>query len=172
MIDFFDWLDDFEHKLKGDVCNENRTGEENRTGQESKTTKTKERQGEEMKKIACALLLCCVLGCSGINTGIVANTAIDVAFSAVLQNNIQFKPVVIASLGNMKLFLAGSVTYDMMLAEVGKQFAGPYAPIGAVITLYLSEEKPISTSIVPMFDSYKSGVIKKIDRFIALANVL
>jgi hypothetical protein len=34
VIDFFDWLDDFERTLKnmkGDCCNENRQGEENQS---------------------------------------------------------------------------------------------------------------------------------------------
>lgn len=123
-----------------------------------------------MRKFLLLTMLFVLIGCTGINTSVMVNTATDTAFVLALQNNPQLKSDVISSIGKIKTFLTGSVTYDMLIAEVAKQFIGPYASIGIILSGYIETDKPISTSVIPLLDSYKSAVIKKLDRFIMLTN--
>lgn len=127
-----------------------------------------------MKKIFVTIFMLFVLvlsGCAGINTGTAVNVASDLAFVAVLQNNPGYKPAVVAALTETKALLQGSLTYDDLLLAISQKFGGKYAIYGVILAGYLAEDKPVFETYLPMLDSYKAAVIKKIDRFLLLASV-
>lgn len=126
-----------------------------------------------MKKIFVsifALFVVVLSGCTGLNTSTAVNVASDIAFTAVLQNNPGYKPAVLVALNETKALLNGSITYDNLLLAISQKFGGKYAIYGVILTGYLAEDKPIFETYIPMLDSYKAAVIKKIDRFILLAS--
>ena len=127
-----------------------------------------------MKKFYLAVLcfVMFVMGCTGLNTAAnnpAINVVTDTAFVLVLQNNPQYKPVVVAALQNIKILLNGKLTYDQLIAEITKLLPGEYAVVGVMLTAYIAADKPISETYLSMFDAYKAGVIVKIDRFLMLA---
>lgn len=125
-----------------------------------------------MKKIFLTILcLVILIGCTGLNTNTAINAATDTAFVLVLQNNPDYKLAVVTALTGIKTFLSGKVTYDQLITEITKQLPGKYAVIATMLTAYISADQPVSTTYLSMLDSYKAGVIKKIDRFILLAGI-
>jgi hypothetical protein len=125
-----------------------------------------------MKKLfAVIIMLVMLLGCAGMNVSVPVNVATDTAFVLVLQNNPSYKPQIIISLNAIKVFLANDVTYDDLLIEIVKVLPKPYDVVAVILSGYLDTDKPVSTSLIPMLDSYKQSVIAKIDRFIFLASL-
>lgn len=124
-----------------------------------------------MEKIIIAVLLLAAVGCTGINSNVATNIATDTAFVMALQNNPTYKTPVVAALNAVKVFLAGAVTYDQLLAEISRQFPGKYSYIGIVLAGYIETDKPVATSAFNMLDSYKLAVATKIDRLILLAGI-
>lgn len=123
-----------------------------------------------MKKIIFVILFAMIVsGCTGINTGVATNVATDTAFVMALQTHPEYKPAVIAALTDLKLFLANPVTYDDLIIQINKQFGPKYAYIGIILQGYIEADKPVSTSMITMLDSYKRAVEIKIDRFLLLA---
>lgn len=123
-----------------------------------------------MKKLfAVVIMLAMVVGCAGMNASVPVNIASDAAFVLVIQNNPNYKPAVIEGLNKVKTFLSGTVTYDDLLIEIAKVLPGQYSVVAVIIAGYLDTDKPIFETYLPMLDSYKEGVIVKIDRFIFLA---
>ena len=124
-----------------------------------------------MKRIIVGVfLIVSLLGCTGINTSTTANLATDTAFVLALQNNPTYKTGVLIALQEVKSMLANEMTYDQLIALIASKFDGKYAPYGIIFTSYLAEDEPLSQTYLNMLDSYKADVIKKIDRFILLAN--
>jgi len=130
-----------------------------------------------MKKIIIGLMVLVLSGCasltSGLNTNQAANLATDTAFVLVLNHNPQYRPVVIESLTAIKAVLASSMTYNDLMLEIADRFPeeSDVAAVGAVLALYIGTDKPLFESVVPMLDSYKLGIVDKIDRLILLANL-
>ena len=130
-----------------------------------------------MKKIIMGLMVLVLSGCasltSGLNTNQAANLATDTAFVLVLNHNPQYRPVVIESLTAIKAVLASSMTYNDLMLEIAGRFPedSDVAAVGAVLVLYIGTDKPLFESVVPMLDSYKLGIVDKIDRLILLANL-
>lgn len=125
-----------------------------------------------MKKLlAVVFMLVFVTGCTGLNTTVAVNVATDTAFVLALQNNPSYKAPVIEALNKIKTFLNGKVTYDDLILEISKQLPDKYAVIAVVLTGYIETDKPVFETYLSMLDSYKSDVIKKIDRLITLASV-
>ena len=130
-----------------------------------------------MKKIIIGLMVLVLSGCasltSGLNTNQAANLATDTAFVLVLNHNPQYRPVVIESLTAIKAVLASSMTYNDLMQEIADRFPeeSDVAAVGAVLALYIGTDKPLFESVVPMLDSYKLGIVDKIDRLILLANL-
>jgi hypothetical protein len=128
-----------------------------------------------MKKLFVGMLLLVMLtGCTGLNTAIsnpAINAVTDTAFVLVLQNNPNYKPVVITALNSIKVFLSDKVTYDQLITEIAKQLPGKYTVVATILTAYIAADKPISETYLSMLDSYKSGIVTKIDRLILLAGV-
>jgi hypothetical protein len=122
-----------------------------------------------MKKVVLSLLLMMLMGCAGTNASVPVNVATDVAFVLVLQNNPTYKAPVIAALEATKTFVSGKVTYDDLIAQISKQFGGQYAYVGVILQGYLDTDKPVFETYLPLLDSYKAGIIAKIDRLILLA---
>lgn len=125
-----------------------------------------------MKKLLLGiLLLVMVSGCTGLNVNVAANVASDLAFTLVLQNNPTYKPIVSKGLQDIKAFLVGTVTYDDLILQISKVFDGKYAYIGVILSGYIEADTPIFQTYQPLLDSYKAGVIKKLDRFILLVSI-
>lgn len=125
-----------------------------------------------MKKLfAVILMLAMVTGCAGLNTSIAVNVATDTAFVLALQNNPSYKVPVIDALNKIKTFLNGKVTYDDLILEISKQLPDKYAAVAVILIGYIETDKPVFETYLTMFDSYKAGVITKIDRLILLASI-
>lgn len=124
-----------------------------------------------MKGIIIGLILFLFVGCAGLNVSVPVDMASDVTFVLVLKNNPAMKPVIANSLKELKVFLAGSVTYDAFIAEIGKKFGADYAYVGVILQGYISTDKPIFETWVPMLDSYKQGIIAKLDRYLLLTSL-
>jgi hypothetical protein len=123
-----------------------------------------------MKKLfAVIVMLVMLIGCAGMNASVPVNIASDAAFVLVIQNNPGYKVPIIAGLNKVKAFLSGTVTYDDLLIEIAKVLPSQYAVVAVILSGYLDTDKPIFETYLPMLDSYKEGVIVKIDRFIFLA---
>ena len=123
-----------------------------------------------MKKLlAVVFMLAMVVGCTGMNASVPVNIASDAAFVLVIQNNPNYKSAVIEGLNKVKTFMSGTVTYDDLLIEIAKVLPSQYAVVAVILSGYLDTDKPIFETYLPMLDSYKEGVIIKIDRFIFLA---
>lgn len=127
-----------------------------------------------MKKlfIVVVMILGLLSGCTGMNASVPVNVATDTAFVLVLQNNPQYKPAVVAGLQAVKTFLVGSVTFDDLMLMLPKQFTGKYAYVAVILAGYLDTDKPIFETYLPMLESYKSGIVAKIDRLLVLANAV
>ena len=132
-----------------------------------------------MKKFIVGLCLVVMLfGCAGFNANKVVTTASDLALALVLQNNPQYKPVALTVLQSAKTVLSGQgVTYAQLITELTKyidnkdpKFAA-YASIAALLLADFSTDTPIFTDLLPMSDSYKAGLIKRIDQYIAIASL-
>lgn len=124
-----------------------------------------------MKKLIVSIfLIVALMGCTGINVSTTANLATDAAFVLALQNNPSYKAPTIIALQEIKLLLANEMTYDQLITMIATKFGGKYAVFGVILAGYLAEDKPISQTYLNMLDSYKLDVIKKIDRFLLLAN--
>lgn len=130
-----------------------------------------------MKKIIIVLMVLVLSGCAsmttGLNTNQAANLATDTAFVLFLNHNPSYRPVVIESLTGVKTLLSSSMTYNDLLGEISDRFpeGSDTAAVGAVLALYIGSDKPLFESGIPMLDSYKKGVVDKIDRLILLANL-
>lgn len=127
-----------------------------------------------MKKLFVVILLVGILiaGCTGTNANIPVNVATDAAFVLALQNNPTYKVPVVAALESIKTFVSGKVTYDDLILQITKQFGSKYAYIGIILQGYLDTDKPVFETYLPMLDSYKEGIIKKVDRLILLSNAV
>ena len=126
-----------------------------------------------MKKFLVMILMVGLLfGCTGLNVSTPINVATDAAFVLAIQNNPSYKPVIVATLIEVKAILSNEkLTYDQLLVAISEKFGGKYAVIGIIFSGYLAEDKPIFETYLPMLDSYKAAIIKKIDRFILLASM-
>ena len=125
-----------------------------------------------MKRILVAFLLLLSLtigGCAGINSGTVVDQASDIAFVSALTVHPEYRPAVVMALQGIKTFLSGSVTYDDLMAQIVKAFPAQYAPIGVLLAGFIETDKPVSTTLIPMLDSYKSAVLVKVNRFLLLS---
>lgn len=124
-----------------------------------------------MKKLIVSIfLIFALLGCTGVNVSVPVNIAADSAFVLALQTHPQYKPAVIIALQETKALLANELTYDQLIIAISTKFGGKYAPFGIILANYLAADKPISQTYLNLLDSYKAGVIKKIDTWIILAN--
>jgi len=125
-----------------------------------------------MKKlILIVVILGMLFGCTGLKNNVAVNVATDTAFVMVLQNNPTYKPVIAKALQDVKMFLKGIVTYDDLMLFLAKQFDGKYAYVCVIITGYIDTDKPIFETYLPMLESYKIDIIKKIDRLILLSSL-
>ncbi|MEN6420313.1 MAG: hypothetical protein ABFD76_00070 [Smithella sp.] len=125
-----------------------------------------------MKKLFIAMMFCFfVVGCGGLNVNTATNVATDTAFVMVLQNNPDYKAPVIDALNQIKIFLSGKVTYDDLILEIAKVLPDKYAVVAVVLTGYIETDKPIFETYISMLDSYKAGIVTKIDRLILLASI-
>jgi hypothetical protein len=124
-----------------------------------------------MKKIFIGFMLLVLVGCTGLNANQVVTTASDVGLAMVLKNNPQYKAPTVVALNEIKALLAGSITYDSLLIELAKYAAPEYAYIILILKADLSTDTPVSTSVLPMLDSYKAGIIKRIDNYILIASI-
>jgi len=124
-----------------------------------------------MKKIFIGFMLLVLVGCTGLNANQVVTTASDVGLSMVLKNNPQYKAPTVVALNEIKALLAGSITYDSLLIELARYAAPEYAYIILILKADLSTDTPVSTSVLPMLDSYKAGIIKRIDNYILIASI-
>jgi len=118
------------------------------------------------------LMVSGLFGCAGLNVSTATSIATDTAFVLVLQNNPSYKPAVVAALQSVKLVLSKDLTYDDLILEISKAFGGKYAVVGVILTGYLDTDQPIFTSNLTLFQAWKDGAIKKIDRFILLAGTV
>ena len=112
------------------------------------------------------------MGCEGMNASVPVNVATDTAFVLVLQNNPSYKPAVVAGLNSVRAVLGRDITYDDLILEISKAFGGKYAYVGVILTGYIDTDKPIFETNLTLFQAYKDGVIKKIDRLLLLAGVV
>ena len=124
-----------------------------------------------MKKIFIGFMLLVLVGCTGLNANQVVTTASDVGLSMVLKKNPQYKAPTVVALNEIKALLAGSITYDSLLIELARYAAPEYAYIILILKADLSTDTPVSTSVLPMLDSYKAGIIKRIDNYILIASI-
>ena len=124
-----------------------------------------------MKKIFIGFMLLVLVGCTGLNANQVVTTASDVGLAMVLKNNPQYKAPTVVALNEIKALLAGSITYDSLLIELARYAAPEYAYIILILKADLSTDTPVSTSVLPMLDSYKAGIIKRIDNYILIASI-
>lgn len=128
-----------------------------------------------MKKLFAAIIMLAMLmgyvGCTGLNTSVAVNVATDTAFVLALQSNPTYKAPVIVALKEVKAVLTGTVTYDDLIIQITKAFGPKYAVIGVVLSGYIAEDKPLFETYLPMLESYKAGILAKIDRFILLASI-
>lgn len=123
-----------------------------------------------MKKLLMVLVLVSgISGCTGINSSVAVSVATDTAFVMALQANPTYRVPVIAALQSVKGILATEITYDQLTVEITKLFPAQYAPIGIILQGYIETDKPVSTSMITMLDSYKAAVVVKIDRLLLLA---
>lgn len=125
-----------------------------------------------MKKIIGILMIVALMGCTGLNVSTTANIATDTAFVLALQNNPTYKAGTIAALEEIKLLLEGDMTYDQLLVIIATKFGGKYAVFGLILTKHLNEDKPISETYLKMLDSYKAGIVEKIDWLLLLAKTV
>ncbi len=125
-----------------------------------------------MKKLILAIVvLVLLIGCIGLKTNVAVNVATDTAFVMVLQNNLTYKPIVSKALQEVKVFLNKSVTYDDLMRFLAKKFEGKYSYVCVIITGYIDTDKPVFETYLPMLDSYKADIVKKIDRLIFLSSM-
>ena len=124
-----------------------------------------------MKKLLVGLMILVALGCTGLNAGVAVSIATDTAFVLALQNNQSYKPAVVQGLTDIKAVLAGTITYDELVALIATKLPGKYAPIALILSSYIATDKPLFETYLPMLESYKQPIIDKIDRFILLAKV-
>ena len=112
-----------------------------------------------------------LISCAGFKPDVAVNMATDVAFSVAVTQHPEIKPLAVAALVGVKEFLAGDVTYDDLILEIARRFAGQYAYVGVIVADYVGADKPISETHLTLFDSYKAGLSKKIDRLILIAGM-
>lgn len=129
-----------------------------------------------MKKTIFSLLVALmlfigVIGCTGFNANQVATTASDVALAMVLNNNPSYKPAVVTALKTTKVFLEGKVTYDDLMIELAKYSGEKYAYIFIIIASDFASDKPLFETYLPMLESYKAGLVVRIDRWILIASM-
>lgn len=125
-----------------------------------------------MKRLFLMVVFCVLLvGCAGLNVNTATNVATDTAFVLILQNNPDYKAPVAEALRGIKVFLMGEVTYDDLMLEIAKVFPDKYAVVAVVLTGYIETDKPVFETYLPMLDSYKAGIVAKIDRLILLASI-
>lgn len=121
--------------------------------------------------ISMLVMFMLVVGCTGLNTSVAVNVATDTAFVLVLQNNPTYKAPVIVALKEIKAGLTESISYDTLVLLITKAFGPKYAVVGVVLSGYIAEDKPIFETYLPMLESYKAGILVKVDRFILLASM-
>jgi len=116
-------------------------------------------------------MLLLIAGCTGINQNVAVNVASDTAFVLAMQNNPTYKPEIVTALIQIKVLLSSSLTFDQLLVEITKRFPDKYAMIGVILTGYISGDKPVFETYLPMLQSYKDAVVVKVDRFLLLSNI-
>jgi hypothetical protein len=125
-----------------------------------------------MKKLFVGIMFLIMLaGCAGLNTSTATNIASDVAFTMVLQNNPSYKAPVASALQSIRDYLSGEVTYNDLIKMISDVLPDQYAVVAIILTGYIETDKPVFETYLPMFDSYKEGIIAKIDRFLLLTSV-
>lgn len=125
-----------------------------------------------MKKIFVGFMFLMMLaGCAGLNTSTTINASTDVAFALFIQNNPNHKAEVVTALNSIKTFLNGEVTYDDLILEIAKRLPDQYKVVAVILTSYIEDDKPVFETYINLLNSYKAGIIKKIDRLITIANV-
>jgi hypothetical protein len=124
-----------------------------------------------MKKIFIGFMLLVLIGCTGLNANQVVTTASDVGLAMVLNNNPAYKAPTVVALNEIKALLSGNITYDDLIVALAKYSAPEYAYIILILKADLSTDTPISTTVLPMLDSYKAGIIKRIDNYILIASI-
>jgi hypothetical protein len=125
-----------------------------------------------MKKLLVLMMLFLLIGCAGLQPKPIITAGTDTAFVLVLQNNPSYKPAIVAGLNEIKAVLSGSLTYDDLLIQITKSLPGPYAVVATIFIGELSADMPISTTAIPMLDSYKTGVSNYIDHLILLTGLI
>ena len=128
-----------------------------------------------MKKKAAFLVVIFLMaiGCAGqqINSDALITLGADLAFVKVLKNNPEKVPQVIKALEEIRTFATGEITYNDLAAEIAKRITGDYALEMTLISDYLLVESPVIDSIT-IFDGYREGLLKRIDRLILLAGMI
>lgn len=125
-----------------------------------------------MKKLFVGIVfLMMVVGCAGLNTSTTINASTDVAFALFIQNNPNHKAEVVIALNGIKTFLNGEVTYDDLILEIAKRLPDQYKVVAVILTSYIEDDKPVFETYLPMLDSYKKGVLAKLERFLYLASI-
>lgn len=117
------------------------------------------------------IMLGLIIGCTGLQIKTTADVTSDATFYLVLKNNPTYKAPVIAGLQRVKTFLAGDVTYNALILEVSKAFGEKYTYLAIILTDDLATDVPYFETYATLFEAYKQGVIKKIDRLILLAGL-
>ena len=121
--------------------------------------------------LVAVMLIIGIIGCSGLNANQVVTTASEVGLAMVLKNNPAYKVPTVVALNEIKTILKGDITYDALLTQLAKYTLPEYAYVIAILKADLSTDTPISTSLITMTDAYKTGIIKRIDAYIAIASI-
>lgn len=134
-----------------------------------------------MKKLIVGIIVAAVMmaGCTttgtsvppNVNTEQLLTVATELALVSGIKAKPEYKPYVLAGLATIKVVLEGSVTYDDLITQIAKQFPGDYAVYAVILTGAINEDKPLFETAIPLLDSYKEGLLKKIDRMILLVNL-
>ena len=122
-----------------------------------------------MKKLVLLLSVLFLFGCVGLQPKPIVTAGTDIAFVLVLQNNPSYKPEIVKALNDIKTVLSGSITYDDLLVQITKLLPGKYAIIASILIGELNGDQPVSTTVFPMLDSYKTDIVKELDHLILLA---
>ena len=136
----------------------------------------------KMNKLVTAIMLIVLMfafGCTGFNLSTLADKGSNKTLQLVLKNNPTYSPAVVEGLKNLRLLLTGEqcpvpgigdcTTYDNLKLQIAKLFPGQYADVADIIITFIDLDTPYFTQL-PMLESYKAGIVKKIDQFIVIAS--
>ena len=133
-----------------------------------------------MKKILVAIATIAVLfmGCQGNKVivpqaGDILAKSVDVAFYLVLKNNPQYKAETVLVLKEIRAYANGEgISYNDLLVFANEKFQNEdLVVIALIIGDGLFTEEPFINSI-GMFDGYKEELIKRINRFLFVAELV